>query len=66
MTKFEMIGVNRQYDAADKYEANKAFTYSCNCCCAKGIHLDCDHCAIAFAHNLVLAYFNDNGGNNHE
>jgi hypothetical protein len=59
MTKFEQIGVNYQYDANNVYEANKAFSYSCTCCCAKGIHLDCDKCAIACAHAMVTAYFND-------
>lgn len=59
MTKFEQIGINRQYDASNLYECNKAFERSCECCCAKGNHLDCDRCAIAFTHNLVVAYFFD-------
>lgn len=59
MTKFEQIGVNYQYDARSIYEANKAFKYSCNCCCNKGIQLKCDGCSIAFVHNLVVANFND-------
>lgn len=59
MTKFETVGVNYQYDANNIKEANKSFKYSCNCCCNKGIHLNCDRCAIANVHNLVVAYFND-------
>ena len=59
MTKFEQIGVNYQYDANSIKEANKSFEYSCNCCCNKGIRLNCDKCAIAQAHALVVAYFND-------
>lgn len=59
MTKFETVGVNYQYDANNIKEANRSFQYSCNCCCSKGIHLNCDRCAIANVHNLVVAYFND-------
>lgn len=59
MTKFERIGINYQYEANNIKEANKAFQHSCDCCCNKGMRLDCDHCAIAFTHSLVVAYFND-------
>lgn len=59
MTKFEQIGINYQYDAASANDAQKAFQKSCNCCCNKGIKLDCDKCSIAYVHNLVMAYFND-------
>ena len=41
MTKFESVGVARQYEARNLNEANKAFERSCNCCCSKGIHLEC-------------------------
>lgn len=51
MTKFERIGINYQYESNNTKEANKAFQHSCDCCCNKGMHLDCDRCAIA--------YFND-------
>ena len=59
MTKFEQIGVNYQYDANNISEANKSFNYSCQCCCNKGMRIDCDRCAIAHVHNLVVACFND-------
>ena len=59
MTKFETVGVNYQYDAINKASANKAFQYSCRCCCQKGIHLECDRCAIEHAHSLVIANFDD-------
>ena len=62
MTKFEQVGINYQYDATSVREANKSFQHSCDCCCNKGMHLDCDHCAISHVHSLVVAYFNDNGG----
>ena len=57
MTKFERIGVNYQNEAESKKQAQKSFAYSCNCCCAKGMHIDCDKCAIAQAHYLTIACF---------
>lgn len=59
MTKFETIGVNKQYEAESTREANKAFAYSCNCCCSKGMQIDCDKCTIAFVHSLVVACFDN-------
>lgn len=59
MTKFEQVGVNYQYAAETKAEANKSFKHSCDCCCNKGIRIDCDHCAIEQAHSLVIAHFAD-------
>lgn len=57
MTKFETIGVQYQYEAASKEEANRSFKYSCNCCCHRGMRIECDRCAIAVAHNHVMASF---------
>lgn len=57
MYKFEQVGVNKQYAANSKAQAQKAFAYSCDCCCNKGMHLDCDTCAIANVHSLVMACF---------
>lgn len=54
MTSFEAIGVNYQYNANNIKEANKAFEYSCYCCCTKGIHISCAKCAIANAHELIV------------
>ena len=59
MTKFETIGVNRQYEAETVREANKAFNHSCDCCCNRGMKIDCE-CSIAFVHSLVIACFNGN------
>ena len=59
MTKFENIGVQYQYDADTKQDADKSFLYSCKCCCEKGMHIACDRCAISHAHSLVVAYFED-------
>lgn len=41
MTKFENIGVARQYQARNKKEADRAFEFSCNLCCNRGMHLEC-------------------------
>ena len=59
MLKFERVGVNLQYDSSSKEQALQRFEYSCNCCCYKGMHIDCDRCAIAVAHQLVVASFDD-------
>lgn len=59
MTKFERIGVNYQNEAESKKQAQKSFDYSCNCCCTRGMHLDCDKCAIALAHHLTIACFDN-------
>lgn len=59
MIKFEQKGVTLQHEATSKEEAIKAFKYSCDCCCTKGVHLECDRCAIANVHGLVVAYFDD-------
>ena len=57
MTKFEQVGVNMQYDSPTREVANKKFSRSCECCCNKGMHIECDHCAIATVHSLVIASF---------
>jgi hypothetical protein len=59
MIKFEQKGVTLQYEATSKEEAIKIFKYSCDCCCTKGVKLECDRCAIANVHGLVVAYFDD-------
>lgn len=60
MTKFEQIGVNYQNDAESKEQANRSFRYSCECCCTRGLRIECDRCAIAVAHNLTIAAFENN------
>lgn len=59
MLKFEQIGVERQLESTNKYESLQSFKHSCNVCCHKGIHLECDRCAIAQTHSQVVAYFED-------
>ena len=61
MTKFETIGVNYQHEARNKHEANKSFLHSCKCCCEKGMRIECDRCAIAEAHSLIIACFDTIG-----
>lgn len=57
MIKFEQVGINLQYAATTKEQAQRSFSYSCDCCCNKGVRLDCDKCAISHVHALVMAYF---------
>lgn len=60
MTKFEQVGVNLQYESLTKEIAVKRFSRSCECCCNKGMHIDCDKCAITTVHQLVIASFENN------
>lgn len=60
MTKFEQIGVERQYESVTAYESNRNFRISCNICCRKGLHINCDKCAIAVAHEAVQVVLNNN------
>lgn len=62
MTKFEQIGVNRQYDSDSKHEATRAFNRSCEVCCNKGMHITCEKCSIAYVHSLVIATFEEQKG----
>lgn len=57
MTKFEQRGINFQYDATTKEQAQKSFQYSFDCCCNKGMRIDCAHYAISYTHKMVVAYF---------
>lgn len=54
MTKFEEIGVEIQEEAFSKRVATSAFRHSCELCCLRGIHIDCEHCAIAGAHYAAM------------
>lgn len=58
-TFFEQVGVERQINADTPEEAIRSFKHSCAVCCTKGAYVKCDKCAIAHAHNEVLACFQD-------
>jgi hypothetical protein len=62
MTKFEQIGINRLYLADTKTQLTRTFNHSCNCCCYRGVHLDCDRCAIAATHSMLVAIISDKEG----
>lgn len=66
MTKFETIGVYYQHNAYSKANANSLFHHSCELCCNRGMHIECDRCAIEAAHSMVIACFDDfsKGGKN--
>lgn len=57
MTKFEEIGCAIQRDAETPMVASVKFKQTCSICCARGIHLDCDKCAVSETHSLVMACF---------
>lgn len=54
MTKFEEIGVDRQYEALNAWQAKKQLELSCKLCCERGLRIICDSCQIQTAHNIVM------------
>ena len=58
MTKFETIGVQRQINSKNIEEANYNFEISCLLCCSRGMHIECDKCAIRGAFLQNCACFN--------
>lgn len=57
MTKFEQIGIGYQVESASKEEALRNFQHSCYCCCMRGMHIECERCAIDVMHKHVIAAF---------
>ena len=57
MTYFEAKGVDFQYNATNSREAKKHFAKSCNKCTTRGMHINCDRCAIASVHGDILELF---------
>lgn len=64
MTKFEMVGSTYQIDATCKEDAIAAFNKSCHVCCAHGMRIECDRCAIEHTHRMVLAAFDGKTSSN--
>lgn len=63
MTRFEQIGVDKQYYSKDINEANKSFERSCTHCATRGMHLDCERCRISYVHNIMEDYFKSKNNN---
>ena len=59
MTFFEQRGVQLQQECETHRELNHRFSYSCCLCCAKGLKIDCDRCAIALAHTQMQGVIDD-------
>lgn len=55
MIKFEQVGVNLQNESETVKEAQSKFARSCDICCNRGLHIDCDRCFIAASHKLTVA-----------
>lgn len=55
MTKFENRGIEFQLEALTKEQAQKSFSYSCDCCIARGMRIDCDTCGIRHTHKMMMA-----------
>ena len=48
MTKFEEIGIERQYNSCSKQAAIKAFEKSCDACCKRNMQIDCNKCGALY------------------
>lgn len=57
MTKFEEIGIERQYNSCSKQAAIKAFEKSCDACCKRNMQIDCNKCGINSVHNDLMRAF---------
>lgn len=57
MSRFEQLGVSRQEDSVSKADSARSFHRSCAICCARGLRIDCERCAISYAHSMVSAAF---------
>ena len=55
MTKFEQKGIYFQQISVTKDEALSNFAHSCDVCCNRGLHIDCDRCGIAVCHKLTMS-----------
>lgn len=63
MSKFEQIGMNRQYSAKTTEEAKIEMDISCYACChhPRSMHVDCHHCAIRLAHQYQMVFLEYHG-----
>ena len=57
--KFIEVAIRYQNTASTKEEAVKKFERSCNICCNRGLHLDCDRCQVSAVHNMTIAVLDD-------
>ena len=57
--KFIELAIQYQNAALTKEEAVKNFERSCNICCNRGLHLDCDRCQVSVVHNMTIAVLDD-------
>lgn len=57
MTRFEQVGIDRQYGSRNAREAKRLFEQSCELCATQGRYIHCTHCMIASVHQLVTEIF---------
>lgn len=59
MTKFEQIGISILDEVTTLSELYRAYNRSCFICCNKGLHIDCEHCAIADKYILKKSFLQE-------
>lgn len=64
MTNFELKGSELQYRSATPEIAERNYQTSCEICCFRGMHIRCDRCPIAAAHDIVMGKFEEAKLNN--
>ena len=57
--KFIETGIRLQQEAMTKEMANKAFEYSCKCCCNRGLNISCEKWQIKMVHDITISIFDD-------
>ena len=57
--KFIETGIRLQQEAMTKEMANKAFEYSCKCCCNRVLNITCDKYQIKMVHDITISIFDD-------
>lgn len=60
--KFIEIAIRYQQNSSTIEEATKMFNRSCDICCLRGLHLDCDHCQIEAVHKMTVSILSEKKG----
>lgn len=53
MTRFQIVGVDKQLDCSTSYESAKAFRRSCDLCALRNRYSDCSRCPIREAYENI-------------
>lgn len=57
--KFITFSIEKQQQSDTIQESNRMFNISCNICCNRGLHIDCEKCPIKAAHSMTIAILSE-------